>query len=155
MSNSSSQLISDVGLNRRVSVPLFVILGLSALPALLFAPPGVGISVLVLNLIIGSAVAFLRVKISAAEDGLHASCMRIFRVSFRWAEITAVEEGRETGVLEGAGYRVLPGGRVGLLVGGPTLEIRDARRSYVLSVADPESVITEVRRRLDAAGAAR
>ncbi|MGJ9425278.1 hypothetical protein ACHABX_05480 [Nesterenkonia halotolerans] len=155
MSNSSSQSISAVGLNRRVSVPLFVILGLSALPALLFAPPGLGITVLVLNLLIGLAVAFLRVKITADEGGLHASCMKVFRVSFRWAEITAVEEGRETGVLEGAGYRVLPNGRVGLLVGGPTVEVRDARKAYVLSVADPENVVTEVRRRLDAAGAAR
>ncbi|MBE1513732.1 hypothetical protein [Nesterenkonia halotolerans] len=150
MSNSSSQLVSDVGLNRRVSVPLFVILGLSALPAFLFAPPGLGITVLVLNLLIGLAVAFLRVKITADNDGLHASCMKVFRTSFRWAEITAVEEGRETGVLEGAGYRVLPSGRVGLLVGGATIEVQDARKAYVLSVADPENVVTEVRRRLDA-----
>ncbi len=110
---------------------------------------------MLLNVLIGLAVAFLRVKISADEDGLHARCMKVFRTSFRWAEITAVEEGRETGVLEGAGYRVLPSGRVGLLVGGPTVEVRDARKAYVLSVADPDNVVTEIRRRLDATGTTR
>jgi len=155
MSVSSGQLISDVGLARRVSVPLFVILGLGVLPALFFAPLGVGISVLVVTLAIGVGAALMRVKITADVDKLHASCMRIFRVSFRWTEITAVEEGRETGVLEGAGYRILPGGRVGLLVGGPTVEIRGARRAYVLSVADPETVATEVRRRLNTTGTTR
>lgn len=148
MTHSPGRLISSVGLNLRVSVPFFIILGLSTLPALLFAPIGVGLSVLALMLLVGAGVGVSRVKITASQEGLAARCMGIFHVDFAWSEILSVEAGPETGVLEGAGYRLLPGGRVGLLVGGPTVEVRDARKTYLLSVQDPQAVAEEIRRHL-------
>lgn len=73
--------------------------------------------------------------------------MGIFSVDFAWSEILSVEEGPETGVAEGAGYRILPG-KVGLLVGGPSVEVRDARKTYLLSVRDSRATVDEIRRRL-------
>lgn len=148
MTHSTAQMISEVGLSRRVWIPLFVLLAFSTLPALLFAPIGVGISVLALMGVIGAAVAFSRVRIIASDAGLSARCMGIFHVSFAWDEILAVQEGPETGVLEGAGYRLLPGGKVGLLVGGPSVEVRDAGKTYLLSVSDSQQTVQEIRRHL-------
>ncbi|MGJ9404828.1 hypothetical protein ACHABQ_00690 [Nesterenkonia aurantiaca] len=151
MTHSTAQTISEAGLSRRVSIPLFVLLVLGALPALLFAPLGVGVSVLALVGVIGAAVAFSRVKIVAGDTGLSARCMGIFHVSFAWDEILSVQEGPETGVLEGAGYRILPGGKVGLLVGGPSVEVRDSGKTYLLSVRDSQQTVEEIRRHLAAA----
>lgn len=148
MTHSTGQPISDVGLSRRVYVPLLVISGLSALPALLFAPLGVALSVLALVALIDVAALLSRVTITADDDGLSARCMWIFRVNFAWSEILAVEEGPETGVSQGAGYRILPGGKVGLLVGGPSVEVRDARKTYLLSVRDSRAAAEEIRRHL-------
>lgn len=155
MTYSSGQLISSVGLNRRVSIPAFVLLGLGTLPAVLFAPLGVGLSVLALMLLIGVALGFSRVKITAGDEGLAGRCMGIIHVNVAWSEILSVEEGPETGVLEGAGYRVLTGGRVGLLVGGPSVEVRSSRKTYLLSVADSRAVAEEIRRRLATASSSR
>lgn len=148
MTHSTAQTISEVGLSRRVWIPLFVLLVFGALPALLFTPIGVGISVLALVAVIGAAVAFSRVRIIASDTDLSARCMGIFHVSFAWDEILSVQEGPETGVLEGAGYRILPGGKVGLLVGGPSVEVRDARKTYLLSVSDSQQAVQQIRRHL-------
>ncbi len=36
----------------------------------------------------------------------------------------------------------------GLLIGGPTVEVRDARKTYLLSGEDPQAVAEEIRRHL-------
>ncbi|MCH8559201.1 hypothetical protein [Nesterenkonia sp. DZ6] len=74
--------------------------------------------------------------------------MEISRVSIVWVEILSVEEGLETGFAEGAGYRVLADGKAGLLVGGPFIEVRDARKTCLLSAHDSGAVAEEIRRRL-------
>lgn len=53
-------MIAEVGLSRRVWIALLVLLALSALPALLFAPIGVGISVLALAAVIKTYLLSIR-----------------------------------------------------------------------------------------------
>lgn len=147
MIHSQGHQISSVRLSRRVSIPLLLLLGLSA-TGLLFTPLWVGLGMLALLMVVGVALGSSRVTITAGDEGLTARCMGIFHVDFAWSEILSVEAGPETGVLEGAGYRLLPGGRVGLLIGGPTVEVRDARKTYLLSGEDPQAVAEEIRRHL-------
>lgn len=70
MSHSTEPLISDVGLCRQVWIPLFVILGLSALLAVTPTPLEVGLSVLALVLLSAAGAAASRVQVTVRRVGL-------------------------------------------------------------------------------------
>jgi len=116
---------------------------------MLFIDSGwIGLSTFLLLLVTAIGVLLSRVRIEVDETGVHARSMGIFHMNFRWTEITSVREGPRTGILEGAGYRYLPGGTIGLLVGGPTIAIHDSRRAHLLSVSDPTKVAAQIHERL-------
>jgi len=108
----------------------------------------IGVGTFILLLVTTLGVSLSRVRIEVDETGVHARSMGIFHMNFRWREITAVREGPKTGIFEGAGYRYLPGGTIGLLVGGPTIAIHDSRRAPLLSVSDPTKVAAQIHERL-------
>lgn len=148
MSRNSKDVISTTRLAPRIALPVVAIMGLSLLPVLWISVSGetlFGIITAALLVVITLAVALMRVTITVDDDGVHGRCLGIFRMHFRWGEITAVEEGDSTGVLAGAGYRILADGSVGLLVGGPTVRLHTSRRHYLLSASEPQAVISRIR----------
>lgn len=148
MSGRSSHLISSARIAPSISLPVVAILVVCAVPMLFIEPRWIGVSTFVLLLLTAVGVLFSRVKIDVDDTGVHARSMGIFHMNFQWAEITSVAEGPKTGILEGAGYRYLPGGAIGLLVGGPTITICDARRRHLLSVDDPGRVAALIQEQL-------
>ncbi|WP_160667924.1 hypothetical protein [Pseudarthrobacter sp. ATCC 49987] len=72
----------------------------------------------------------------------------LFSTKIAYKEITVVSTGPSTGIREGMGLRVLPGGGTGYLVGGPTVRIQGAGTWLLVSCADPEAAVVRIRAHL-------
>jgi hypothetical protein len=87
-------------------------------------------------------------RIRFEDAGLSVRVAGLFSTKIAYRDITAVTTGPSTGLGEGMGLRILPGGGTGYLVGGPTIRIQTASGWLLVSCADPERAIVHIRTRL-------
>ena len=87
-------------------------------------------------------------RIQFEDAGLSVRVAGLFSTKIAYREITAVATGPSTGLREGMGLRLLPGGVTGYLVGGPTLRIQTANGWLLVSCADPAGAVAYIRTKL-------
>lgn len=103
---------------------------------------------LVIALVFVSALR-MNARIRLGETDLSVRVAGLFSTTIAYREITAVSAGPSTGIREGMGLRVLPGGGTGYLVGGPTIRIQGGAGTWLLvSCADPVAAIVRIRAHL-------
>lgn len=87
-------------------------------------------------------------RIRCEDASLSVRVAGLFSTKIAYREITAVTTGPSTGLREGMGLRILPGGGTGYLVGGPTVRIQTASGWLLVSCADPERAVVHIRSKL-------
>ena len=90
----------------------------------------------------------MNARIRFEEASLSVRVAALFSTTIPYREITAVSAGPSTGLREGMGLRILPGGGTGYLVGGPTVRIQGAGIWLLISCADPEDAVRRIRTHL-------
>ena len=141
-------------------VIVFVLLSV-ALPIMIFGPvdkdgtnQGLFISALV-----GASVAlviipmiFSSTRIDLLDTSLKITTMKVFSKELPYSEIEQAEVGPVTGLVMGAGLRIMGGGHTGYLTGGPSITLTLTNGSRVTaSATNPEQVVAEVNSRLRSA----
>lgn len=131
-----------------------------ALPIMIFGPvdqdgthQGLLISVLV-----GATVAlvivpmiFSSTRIDLLDTSVKITTMKFFSKELPYSEIETAEVGPETGLVQGAGLRIMGGGNTGYLTGGPSVTFTLANGSRVTaSATNSEQVVAEVNSRIGA-----
>lgn len=89
----------------------------------------------------------MRVKIVVSDDGVTASVLGLFSKTISLKDITGVSVGPETGLIEGAGPRVVDGSSA-YIVSGPTVRIEQGASSFIASAKNPEEVVADIQARL-------
>lgn len=89
----------------------------------------------------------MRVKIVVSNDGVTASVLGLFSKTISLKDITGVSVGPETGLIEGAGPRVVDGSSA-YIVSGPTVRIEQGASSFIASAKNPEEVVADIQARL-------
>lgn len=87
-------------------------------------------------------------RIRCEYAGLSVRVAGLFSTKIAYRDITAVTTGPSTGLREGMGLRILPGGGTGYLVGGPTIRIQTTSGWLLVSCADPERAVVHIRSQL-------
>ncbi|MGP4033486.1 hypothetical protein [Pseudarthrobacter sp. 1C304] len=87
-------------------------------------------------------------RIRFEDAGLSVRVAGLFSTTIAYREITTVATGPSTGLREGMGLRILPGGGTGYLVGGPTIRIQTAGAWLLVSCADPAGAVAYIRTKL-------
>lgn len=90
----------------------------------------------------------MNARIRFEEAGLSVRVAALFSTTIAYKEISAVSTGPSTGLREGMGLRILPGGGTGYLVGGPTIRIQCAGTWLLITCADPEDAVARIRAHL-------
>lgn len=81
-------------------------------------------------------------RIDLLEDSIRIRTMRFFSTEINYAEIASAQVGPITGLKEGAGLRLLTGGRTGYLTGGPSISLTLTNGKTILASAQkPEEVL--------------
>lgn len=93
------------------------------------------------------ACIVMRVKIVVSDDGVMASVLGLFSKTISLKDITGVSVGPETGLIEGAGPRVVDGSSA-YIVSGPTVRIEQGASSFIASAKNPEEVVADIQARL-------
>lgn len=86
------------------------------------------------------AVIALRVEISTDSAAVRIRLRPFYAKQLPAQSIVSVTQESDTGVAEGYGYRILGKDRRGLLVGGPSIKIETAQKTWVISCEDPAEV---------------
>ena len=129
---------------------LGIVVGLAVVAALL--PTMVNstwVAILFGALVIVATLACIamRVKIVVSDDGVTASILGLFTRTIFLKDITGVSVGPETGLIEGAGPRVVDGSSA-YIVSGPTVRIEQGASSFIASAKNPEEVVADIQARL-------
>ncbi|WP_326502543.1 hypothetical protein [Rothia nasimurium] len=141
-------------------VIVFVLLSV-ALPIMIFGPvdkEGTHQGLLI-SALVGAAVAlviipmiFSSTRIDLLDTSLKITTMKFFSKELPYSEIEKAEVGPETGLVQGAGLRIMGGGNTGYLTGGPSVTFTLTNGSRVTaSATNPEQVVAEVNSRLRSA----
>ena len=86
------------------------------------------------------AVQMLRTEISVDADKVVLRLRPLCSVSLARHQIRSAAASNDTSLAEGLGYRVLGKKRRGLPVGGPCVEVKTNKITWVVSCAEPASV---------------
>ena len=87
--------------------------------------------------------ALMKVRLHVADDKLRIKVMRIFGTSIKIETIESLSEGPHTGFWEGAGVRFI-GNTTAYVVGGPTIRIETPVANYLVSVENPQQVLSHI-----------
>lgn len=91
----------------------------------------------------------MKTRLRVHADGMEIVNSGIFKKSLTYGEIEAVEVGPITGLLQGAGLRIMGGGQTGYLTGGPSVSfILIDGKVITVSCDEPDAAVALVRRRL-------
>lgn len=107
---------------------------------------------------VGAAVAliiipiiFSSTRIDLLESSVKVTTMKFFSKELPYSEIEQAEVGPVTGLVMGAGLRIMGGGHTGYLTGGPSVTFTLTNGSRVTaSASNPEQVVAEVNSRIGA-----
>jgi hypothetical protein len=102
------------------------------------------LAVLAFVVVVIGGCSLLRTSLRLEQDALVLRIFPLLSHRIPLSELESAEVGPVTGIKEGAGYRLLPQGRTGYLVGGPSVEITAQGHTWVVSVSDPERVVRAV-----------
>lgn len=88
-------------------------------------------------------------RIDLLEDSIRIRTMRFFFTEINYGEIASAQVGPVTGLKEGAGLRLLTGGRTGYLTGGPSISLTLINGKTILASAQkPDQVLQALKPRL-------
>ncbi|WP_421083919.1 hypothetical protein [Rothia nasimurium] len=141
-------------------VIVFVLLSVT-LPIMIFGPVDKDGSSqgLLISVFVGAAVAliiipiiFSSTRIDLLKTSIKITTMKFFSKELPYSEIEQAEVGPVTGLVMGAGLRIMGGGHTGYLTGGPSVTFTLTNGSRVTaSATNPEQVVAEVNSRLRSA----
>lgn len=90
---------------------------------------------------------FAKTRMHIHPGGVDIVTCGIFKKSLTYSEIQSVETGPVTGLMHGAGLRMMGGGQTGYLTGGPSVSFNLVNGTTVtVSCTDPDAALAAVRR---------
>lgn len=121
-------------------------LGLAVLAGTAAAAAEAGPGALLPGLFVAAIMApilMMRARIRVGPQSLHIRVAGIISTEVPYREITAISAGPVTGLREGMGLRILPGG-TGYLVGGPSVRIGCRYTDVLVSCSEPDRLLAAV-----------
>ena len=123
------------------------VLGLAVLAGTAAASAEAGPGALVTGLFVGAVmvpIVMMTARIRVGPQSLHIRVAGIISTEIPYREISSVSAGPVTGLREGMGLRILPGG-TGYLVGGPSVRVQCRFTDVLVSCRDPDQLLAAVR----------